>query len=169
MSIFYPNMLKNRITDVTEDDLRTLGVKGVLLDVDNTLTKFHSMDVADEVMAWIERMKAAGFALTIVSNGFAFRVQPFADKVGLRAISLACKPSPLGYWRAAHRLGLPRRACVAIGDQVFTDVLAARLAGVRIIQVMPIELEVRRPTIQLKRYFERGIVRRYRRKQGETE
>ena len=38
----------------------SLGVEGILLDVDNTLTKFHSMDVADEVRAWIERMQAAG-------------------------------------------------------------------------------------------------------------
>ena len=43
--------------------------------------------------------------------------------------------------------------------------LAARLAGIRIIQLMPIELETDRPTIMLKRRLEKGIVRRYQARQ----
>lgn len=167
MSLFYPTRMKNRITDVTAEELHAMGVKGILLDVDNTLTRFHSQELSEEVAAWLDRMREEGFLLTVVSNGMPKRVRPFAEKIGLRYIALSCKPSPLGFWRGAHRLGLRLRDCVAIGDQVFTDVVGANLARVRIIQLMPIELEVNRPTIMFKRKLEKGIVRRYREKQGE--
>lgn len=165
MSIFYPTALRERITDITPEELRAMGVRGLLLDVDNTLTRFHSQELSEDVRAWLNRMEAEGFAMTIVSNGWPRRVRPFAEKVGLRSIAFACKPSPIGYFRAARRLRLPLKECVAIGDQVFTDVLAARLAGIRIIQLMPIELETDRPTIMFKRRLEKGIVRRYRARQ----
>lgn len=38
MALFYPTLYRRRITDLTSADLRTLGVSGLLLDVDNTLT-----------------------------------------------------------------------------------------------------------------------------------
>lgn len=166
MSIFTPTMMRNRITDITVEDLQSLGVKGVLLDVDNTLTKFHSQELTDEVKNWLSSMQEAGFQLTVVSNGFAKRVLPFTNKIGLDAVSLSCKPSPIGFWRGAKHLGLPLKECVAIGDQIFTDVLGAHLAHVKIIQLMPIELEYDRPTIMFKRKLEKGFNKRYIKKHG---
>ncbi len=167
MSIFYPTLLRERIQLVTPDDLRSLGVEGILLDVDNTLTKFHSQELSDDVANWLAMMQQEGFKLTVVSNGFAKRVLPFTNKIGLDAVSLACKPSPIGFWRGAKRLGLPLKKCIAIGDQVFTDVLGSKLAGVKMLLLMPIELETNRPTIMLKRHFEKGILRRFRNKHPE--
>lgn len=166
MWIFTPTMMKNRITDITPEDLHNLGVKGLLLDVDNTLTKFHSQELSDEVAKWLSDMQKAGFALMVVSNGFAKRVLPFTNKIGLDAISLSCKPSPIGFWRGAKQLKLPLKEVVAIGDQIFTDVIGAHLAGVKVIQLMPIELEVNRPTIMLKRKLEKGLNKRYIEKHG---
>ena len=100
MSIFYPAMLRERIQYVTPDDLRSLGVEGILLDVDNTLTKFHSQELSDEVANWLKMMQDEGFKMTVVSNGFAKRVLPFTNKIGLDAVSLSCKPSPIGFGAA---------------------------------------------------------------------
>ncbi len=168
MSIFYPSLLKNRITDITPGDLRSLGVAGLLLDVDNTLTEFHSQELAPEVAQWLLTMGEAGFSMTIVSNGLPRRVRPFAEKLGLRSIAFACKPSPLGFWRGARRLRLPLSRCVAIGDQTFTDVLGAKLARVKVIQLLPRQIETGHPTILLKRRLERGILDRYRRRKEKT-
>ena len=165
MPLFTPDLLKNRITDITLDDLRALGVRGLLLDVDNTLTTHGSQKLDPAVRYWLEEMAAQGIALTVVSNGLPKRVEPFAQKIGLRHIAFACKPCPLGFWRGVHRLGLKRRECAAVGDQTFTDILGSRLAGVRSIQLMPIKLE-QQPTLRFKRMLERKILRRYRRKHG---
>lgn len=160
MALFYPTVRKPHITAITADDLRTMGVKGVLLDVDNTLTRFKSQELDPAIMDWLTRMQGEGFKLTIVSNGFARRVRPFAEKVGLDFIAFACKPSPFGYLRGAKRLGLTRKECLIIGDQMFTDVLGANLCGMQSILLKPIELERGKPTIWLKRQCERWLLRR---------
>ena len=140
MSLFYPTILRKRVTSITAEDLRALGVRGLLLDVDNTLTTHGSQALDPAVLAWLQAMEAAGFTPTVVSNALRKRVEPFAGKLGLRFIAFACKPLPIGFLRAAKRLGLPRGQCVVIGDQIFTDVLGARLAGIPCIQVLPIQL-----------------------------
>ena len=47
-----------------------------------------------------------------------------------------------------------------MGDQVFTDVLFARMAGIRAILVPPIKDKTNCIT-RIKRYFEKGVLRRY--------
>lgn len=168
MSLFYPSVMRARITDITPEDLRALGVRGLLLDVDNTLTTHGSQALEDSVRDWLERMAGEGFALTIVSNALPRRVKPFAGKVGLRAIAFACKPFPIGFFRGARRLGLPRRACAVIGDQVFTDILGARLGGFPSVLLEPIRNEKGKPTLRLKRWLEKGIRRRFLRKSAQT-
>ncbi|MBP5303453.1 MAG: YqeG family HAD IIIA-type phosphatase [Clostridia bacterium] len=166
MSIFSPTMMKNRITDITVEDLKSLGIKGILLDVDNTLTKFHSQVLTKEVEQWLQTIANAGFKLTVVSNGLPKRVRPFTKKIGLESVSFSCKPSPLGFWRGAKRLGCSLKEVVAIGDQIFTDVVGAHIARVKVIQVMPIELETNRPSIMFKRKLEKRFNRRYIKKHG---
>ncbi len=160
MALFYPTTRKQHITAITADDLREMGVKGLLLDVDNTLTRFKSQELDLAIESWLRQMEHEGIALTIVSNGFGHRVKPFAQKVGLRCIAFACKPSPFGFIRGCKRLGLPRRECAIVGDQIFTDVVGANLCRMKSILLKPIELEKGKPTIWLKRQCERWLLRR---------
>ena len=164
MSILYPTLLKPAITAVTAEELRRLGARGLLLDVDNTLTTHGSQEVAQEVVAWLRRMEGEGFLPTVVSNACEKRVAPFAARIGLQFIAFACKPLPFGFLRAAKRLGLKRRECVVIGDQTFTDILGARLCGMPCIQLLPIQLEENKPLMLFKRRLEKGIRKRYRRR-----
>ena len=162
MGIFQPTALRERAMDITPEFLNSSGVRAILLDVDNTLTRYKSQELDPAVAAWLQRMQQQGIALTVVSNGLPRRVRPFAQKIGLRCIAFACKPSPVGYLRGARRLGLPRRQCAIVGDQMFTDVVGANLCGMRSIMLDPIELEQGKPTIQLKRKCERWMLaRRY--------
>lgn len=160
--LLYPDLLKNRITDITLSDLMKLGVRGLLLDVDNTLTELGSQKIDPAVKMWMEEMKRNGIGLTVVSNSFPSRVHPFAARIGLRYICLAFKPFPFGFWFAARRLGLPVGKCAAVGDQTFTDVIGAKLAGAHVIQLFPIKME-RRFTQRFKRRLESYILRRYHR------
>ncbi|MBR5540069.1 MAG: YqeG family HAD IIIA-type phosphatase [Clostridia bacterium] len=157
MPLLYPTLYKNRITDITLQDLERLGIRGLLLDVDNTLTTHGSQELSDEVRDWLIQMQDAGIRMTVVSNSWEWRVAPFAEKIGLRHTSLSCKPSPIGFWRGVRRLGLPKTQCAAIGDQVFTDIIGANLCGITCIQVMPIEPETGKPFLMLKRKWEQKI------------
>lgn len=164
MSMFYPTLLRDRVETITEEDLHLVGATGLLLDVDNTLTAHGSQALSEEVREWLAHMKARGFVPTVVSNAKERRVAPFALKIGLRHIALACKPLPFGFLRAARRLGLRRRQCVVIGDQTFTDILGARLCGMACIQVLPIQMEEHMPVMRFKRRLESRILARFRKK-----
>ena len=165
LSPFFPSILKDKITDITLRDLELLGVRGLLLDVDNTLTAPKSQHLEPEVEAWLSEMKSAGIELTIVSNALPRRVIPFANKLGLRCIAFSCKPSPIGFIRGARRIKLKRKQCAAVGDQTFTDILGSKLAGVRSIQVIPMAVE-HQFTLKLKRRFEKIILNSFRKKQS---
>ena len=164
MPLFIPTLYKNRLQDITVEELSAMGVRGLFLDVDNTLTTHRSQFLDPVVSDWLTRMQQAGIALTVVSNSNPGRVRPFAEKIGLRCISFACKPFPSGFWRAAKRLGLPLKECAAVGDQAFTDIAGARLAGIKSIQVMPIKLETGKPFMAVKRRLEAKILERARKK-----
>ena len=159
MSLFYPTIYRRRITDVTAEDLLRLGVKGILLDVDNTLTTHDAPDLALEVKEWLDTMRKAGILMLIVSNNQEERVAPFADKIGLPYYAHACKPWPGGYTKAAERIGLPKKQCIAIGDQIFTDILGANASGIPSILLEPIQAEVDQKFIVFKRKIERLLMK----------
>lgn len=158
MALFYPTMYRRRITDVTVEDVRRLGATGILLDVDNTLTIHDAPDLTEAVKGWLDTMQAAGFSLIIVSNNKPARVQPFADRIGLSFHALAHKPMPAGFRAAAAQLGYPPEACVAIGDQIFTDIMGANLSGMSSILLEPIQFETEQKFIVFKRKVERLLL-----------
>ena len=158
MSLFFPKVYRRRITDVTAKDLRRLGVSCLLLDVDNTLTTHDAPDLTDEVKEWLAQRQAEGFALVIVSNNRAQRVAPFAEKIGLPYYAHARKPLPFGFRAAAKQAGIRREHCVVIGDQLFTDMLGANLAGIPSILLEPIQPETRQKFIVFKRKIEKPML-----------
>ncbi len=159
MPVFKPNLLKNRITDIAMQELRDMGIKGLLLDVDNTLTTHDSQQLSDEVKAWLDMAREAGFSLMIVSNATEERVKPFADRIGLPFVYRAAKPLWFGFSRAVKKIGLTKKECLVIGDQIFTDLLGAKWSGIRCAQVMPIELEYHKPFMMFKRRLERLLMK----------
>ncbi len=159
MALFYPTIYRRRITDITVEMIHAQGVKGILLDVDNTLTTHDNPQVSPAVTAWLDAMRAAGVALAVVSNNSDARVRPFAEKIGLEYQAKAAKPLPRGYRAAARKMGLPPKACLVVGDQIFTDILGANLAGMPSVLLEPIEPEIEQKFIVFKRRVERVLLR----------
>lgn len=158
MALFFPTLYRRRISDVTVHDMQKLGVNGILLDVDNTLTTHDAPDLSAEVNAWLQKMKEYGYALIIVSNNKPQRVAPFAEKIGLPFFALARKPLPFGYRSAAKQMDVDVKSCVAIGDQIFTDIMGANLSGMKSILLEPIQAEVDQKFIVFKRKIERPLL-----------
>ena len=159
MSLFRPFLLKKDITAVSVDLLYEMGIKALLLDVDNTLTTHNSQDLSPAVSAWLEDVKAKGITPVIVSNGTTKRVKPFAERLGLPFTASAAKPLPCGFLRAMKERGLKRCECVVIGDQIFTDVLGGKAAGMRVIQVLPIDIDTDTAFIHFKRKLEKIVMK----------
>ena len=153
---------------ITPEFLRQNGISALVLDVDNTLTGDGSQQLEEGVSAWLDTMRAAGVSLTIVSNNTAKRVRPFAERIGLAWVPLACKPLPPGLMTARRRLGVARRQMAMVGDQIFTDRLAAGLYGIRCLYVLPRTPHDKNRGVRFKRRLEKPFLRRYYEKGGKT-
>ncbi len=161
MSLFRPFLLKRDITAISLDTLKEMGVRAVLLDVDNTLTAHNSQGLSPEISAWLAAVQDAGITPVIVSNGKEPRVRPFAEKLGFPYTASAAKPLPKGFLRAKRQLGLKKSECVVIGDQIFTDVLGGKLAGMHVIQTLPLDLASDTGFIRFKRKLEKVIMKNW--------
>ena len=76
MLIFTPDYLFEKTTDITPEFLHALGVKNLILDVDNTLTTHDNPTPGQGVPGWLDLMRAEGFNMMIVSNNHRERVTP---------------------------------------------------------------------------------------------
>ncbi len=132
------------ICDLSPALLRKYGIKGLLLDLDNTLTTHDNPKPAEGVMEWIQLMKESGIQMCIVSNNHAPRVKPFADMLGLQFVSEGKKPLSKGFREAKGRMGLEWNELAVVGDQIFTDVLGANMKRLKCVFVFPIEHETTR-------------------------
>lgn len=137
MGLFSPGRYLRGITDLDLDELWAEGKRALLLDRDNTIVPRDTKVMPPEVVAWLARAREMGFALCLVSNNWARNVQPNADAVQAQLVACALKPLPFSLWHALRKVGVRRRQAVLVGDQVFTDVLGARLAGIDSVLVVP--------------------------------
>ena len=159
--MFKPHFIFNVITDISVDFLNTNGIKGLLLDVDNTMSVAHADKTLREGLPeWLSEMKENGISLIIVSNAKTKRARNFADKVGLPVIGMAAKPLPFGCLRGVKALGLKRRQVAMVGDQIFTDIMGGRLSGVKTLLVTDITPE-NNSFFKIKRHFERIMLKRW--------
>lgn len=163
MSLFIPDLIFHRVTDITPELLESMGVKGILLDIDNTLTTHDNPVPAEGVLGWIEKMRSSGFSLVIVSNNHDERVRPFAEIFGLPFISDGKKPLRSGNRRACELMKIKPCQAVVVGDQIFTDILGGRLFGAKTIMTELIEPE-KTKFFKLKRKLEKPVIKAYLRK-----
>lgn len=146
-----------RVTEITPEFLEKNNIKGLLLDIDNTLTTHDNPIPADGVLDWITLMKNSGIKLMLVSNNHSPRVKPFAKMLGLEFVCEGKKPLSSGFNRAQQRMGIPFSQLAVVGDQIFTDILGANLKRVRGIFVYPIEHE-KTKFFKLKRWAEKPFL-----------
>jgi len=141
MLLFRPYSAFHRITDITLPFLEHEKIKGLILDVDNTLTTHDNPVPAKGVPEWIDNMKNGGIQLMIVSNNHTPRVKPFADLLGLDFVCEGRKPLSKGFIEASKKMRIPFNELGAVGDQIYTDILGANLVNIKSLYVSPIEHE----------------------------
>ena len=140
--------------------LSEIGVKGIILDIDNTLEPYENADPGEQVIAWLESLKRCGIKASIVSNNGRERVELFNGELSFPAYYKAKKPFKKRLLLAMNDIGSNKDNTVIMGDQVFTDVLAGRIAGIKTILVPPIKDKTDIFT-KFKRLLEKPILRKY--------
>ena len=153
-----PEYKFDRFDQATAEFLSSIGVRAVLLDIDNTMALHDDPEPAQGVREWIEIMRQEGFGLIIVSNNSSARVQNFAESLGLGFVGKAQKPLTKGFRRACRELGVRPKKALVVGDQIFTDILGGNLCGAYTVMVEPLG-EHETDFIRFKRRLERPLLR----------
>ncbi len=159
MGLFTATRYLAAIELVDVDWLVDAGVRCVLMDRDNTCVPRDASVAPPAVLAWIDRVHAAGISTCVVSNNFHSRqVERSARELGSEVVHHAMKPAPFAVWAALRKMGVTAEEALLIGDQVYTDVVAGNLAGVRTILVRP-QSRTDLWYTHILRVFERMILR----------
>lgn len=165
---FMPDFWFDTYDKADADFLKSLGVKGLILDIDNTLEPYENATPGEGVVVWLSSLREAGIACAFVSNNGKERVELFNKELSLPAYYKAKKPFSKNLKRAMTDMGTDKTNTYMMGDQVFTDVLAARFAGLAgAILVNPIKDKTDRLT-RFKRWLEKPILKKYERKKGKN-
>lgn len=160
---FVPEYYFKTFNEASADFLTSIGVKGIVLDVDNTLEPYENPLPGDHVVAWLESLKAEGISAAIVSNNGGKRINLFNSVLGLPAYYKAKKPFKKNVLNAMRDMGTDKSNTILMGDQVFTDVLAAHNTGIKAILVPPIK-DKKDVFTKFKRLLEKPILKKYRKK-----
>jgi HAD superfamily phosphatase (TIGR01668 family) len=154
-----PHLQLETVLDITPETVRALGLEGLLLDLDCTLKDYYDNTFRPEVLQWVAEMRRQQVQMCLLTNGRPHRVTPLAERLGIQCVSLAGKPLARGVRAAISKLGLDRTRVAMVGDQIFADVLAGRLAGVFTILVRPTTYQ--EPWItHIKRPLERWVLKK---------
>ncbi len=132
-----PDLMIGALDELKPDLLKANGIKGLVLDLDDTLIASNASSLADAYRLWLELMKTENIPLVILSNGSPKRVRYWAQELSLPAFALSAKPF-LGFNKALRQIGTKASETAMIGDQLFTDILGAKLAGMKTILVQPL-------------------------------
>lgn len=157
--LFRPTLWVKNVFSIDEEFLAAHCIKGLILDLDNTLSMHGSPAAEEGIYEWLADMRRLGVKMMVVSNNTEKRVTPLAKKLGLSCVVFGCKPLPFGINLAIKRLDLPKRELAVVGDQIFTDVIGGNSVGVRTILVEPFHLEDGR-LFKIKRKAENLVFRR---------
>lgn len=155
LKFFSPTAHFVKITEILPDHLDKLCVDTLIIDIDNTLKPYGTHTLACEYSQWLELLLEKGYKVVLCSNNYKRNVSTFAESLGIPFVSMALKPSPLGFIRAVRKMKSKRKNCIVIGDQLFTDIFGAELSFMKSILIEPIEPEKEGKTVKLRRALER--------------
>lgn len=157
--MLYPTYFTEKVTDINVNFLNYIGIKGVVIDIDNTLVAYKVPYADSEVARWINELKSNNIKIILLSNNTETRVKAFAESLDLPYISMSMKPLTKNLKKAINIISCKPQNVLVIGDQIFTDVLSANIMKIRSILVTPIE-ETSKNILKIRRILEKPIRKR---------
>ena len=159
---FIPFAHAQSIYEIDTEFYKRNGVKTLFMDLDNTLDSFRAREPKQETKDLVNNLKSSGLTPIIISNNKAHRVSGYANLLGVEFLSSARKPFSKKIKAEIAKRGLNKDEVMLVGDQMMTDVLAAKGAGIKVVLTEKLVKEDQWTT-HINRIFDRPI-RAYHRK-----
>lgn len=138
-------VLGQPVVGITKELIHRHQLRGLLLDVDETLVPFREAETSEELQSWFYSLKEE-IPIWLVSNNLnESRIRRIADSLQAPYIAGARKPSRKKLRQAATAMELPVERVAMVGDRLFTDVLAGNRLGMFTILVDPMVNPMSKP------------------------
>lgn len=162
--LLYPQIYVNNVKDITIELLKKYKIKGLILDIDNTLIDYDK-ELLSGCEQWCNDLKKEKIRMCILSNtNKEQKVKKVADVLDLKYFHFAHKPNKKGFKKCQDLLSLEPKNIAVVGDQIFTDVLGGNLSRMFTILTKPIDKRDIWLT-RLKRPFEKIVIKKYLKKE----
>ncbi|MGW9856580.1 putative phosphatase [Staphylococcus hominis] len=160
---FMPNDYVQTVFEIDIEKLASLGFKGIITDLDNTLVGWDVKTPTKEIQKWFKKANDLGLTITIVSNNNEKRVSGFSKDLDVDFIFKARKPMGRAFKKAINHMNIKPEETIVIGDQMLTDVLGGNNNGLYTIMVVPVKKTDGFLT-KLNRIIERRLLNYFKRK-----
>jgi len=130
-------MLGSSVLTLTPEVLQRHNLKGLVLDVDDTLVPFSMPEASDDLRQWVELIRPTTVLWLVSNNLSQNRISRIARCLDLPYIAGARKPSRRKLRQATKAMNLPVHQIAMVGDRLFTDVLAGNRLGMFTVLVEP--------------------------------
>jgi len=136
-----PDLIVERLESIDQQALLAQGIRGLVIDVDNTLTPWRAYEIAAPRLAWIQQAKEH-FAICLLSNSISGeRVSRLGKRLGVPAVGrflIGRKPFAGGFRASLRETGTLPEQTAMIGDQLLADILGGNQQGMYTILVKPL-------------------------------
>lgn len=160
--MIYPKKIYDKLEDINIKELLKNSIKGVILDVDNTLIDKETQVLTEPKTKWVQSLIDNNIKVCILSNTTKKdKVEYVSKQLGIPYFMFATKPLKRGFKKCIKLFNLKADEICAIGDQIFTDVWGGNKMGMYTIYVYPINKKDCSITTTIKRPLERRILNRF--------
>ena len=131
-------VLGSSVLNLTPELLAHYQIKGLVLDVDDTIVPIGIGIAPPELILWIQQIKEIVPVWLVTNNPNQVRIGAIADSLSLPYFLSAGKPSRRKLRQAIAAMKMEPAHVAMVGDRVFTDVLAGNRMGMFTILIEPI-------------------------------
>ena len=161
---FIPYAHSKSIYEIEMDFYKRNGITTLFMDLDNTLDSYRAREPKPQTIEYVSELKKNHITPIIISNNKAKRVSGYANLLDVEFLSSARKPFSRRIKAEIARRNLKKEEVMLVGDQLMTDVLAAKGAGIKIVLTEKLVKEDQWTT-HINRLIDRPI-RKYHRKRN---
>lgn len=155
-----PDYNLKSIYDINLEEIKNLGIKAMLFDLDSTIMASKSGSYSDEMIEWLKKVKENFFVAVISNNKNPEYIEKVKNISDFPLLFNACKPQTGHAKEFLHKYDLHAKDCILVGDRPLTDILCGKLLGCKTILVDSITADKETKLVRFVRALERCSIRK---------
>ena len=155
-----PDYNLKSIYDINLEEMKNIGIRAILFDLDSTIMASKSGTYTDEMLDWLKKVKENFFIAVISNNKNPEYIEKVRNISDFPLLFNACKPQTGPAKEFLQKYDLKSNECALVGDRPLTDILCGKLLGCTTILVDSITADKESKIVRLVRKLERCSIRK---------